>query len=90
MLRRSVEARSLTLASVCAVTTVTSPGRGPPGPSDTTQMLGLLRQPARTGWGAGCAGERATVVEVDLDTGKVEMVRHVAVDDAGTVINELI
>ncbi len=35
-------------------------------------------------------GTHISVVEVDLDTGRTEMVRHVAVDDAGTVINELI
>ena len=35
-------------------------------------------------------GTHISVVEVDLDTGRVEMQRHVAVDDAGTVVNELI
>ncbi|MFN3215623.1 MAG: xanthine dehydrogenase family protein molybdopterin-binding subunit [Acidimicrobiales bacterium] len=35
-------------------------------------------------------GTHISMVEVDLDTGKVDMIRHVAVDDAGTVINELI
>ena len=35
-------------------------------------------------------GTHISVVEVDLDTGHVEMVRHVAVDDAGTVVNELL
>ncbi|MEM7341923.1 MAG: xanthine dehydrogenase family protein molybdopterin-binding subunit [Actinomycetota bacterium] len=35
-------------------------------------------------------GTHISVVEVDLDTGQVEMLRHVAVDDAGTVVNELL
>ncbi len=35
-------------------------------------------------------GTHISVVEVDLDTGRVEMLRHVGIDDAGTVINELI
>ncbi len=35
-------------------------------------------------------GTHIAVVEVDLDTGAVELVRHVAVDDAGPVVNELI
>jgi carbon-monoxide dehydrogenase large subunit len=30
------------------------------------------------------------VVEVDTETGKVELLRHVAVDDAGTLINPLV
>jgi carbon-monoxide dehydrogenase large subunit len=35
-------------------------------------------------------GTHISVVEVDLETGRVTMQRHVAVDDAGTVINELL
>jgi aerobic carbon-monoxide dehydrogenase large subunit len=36
-------------------------------------------------FGAHCA-----VVEVDLDTGQVELLRHVAVDDCGTLLNPLL
>ena len=35
-------------------------------------------------------GCHLAVVEVDTDTGKVELLRHVAVDDAGTLINPLV
>jgi len=35
-------------------------------------------------------GIHLAVVEVDTETGKVELVRHVAVDDAGTLINPLV
>lgn len=35
-------------------------------------------------------GTHIAVVEVDLDTGRVRLVRHLAVDDAGPVVNELI
>ena len=35
-------------------------------------------------------GCHLAVVEVDVDTGKVELVRHVAVDDAGTLVNPLV
>ena len=35
-------------------------------------------------------GCHITAVEVDLDTGKVRVVRHVAVDDCGTVLNPLL
>ncbi|MET0908379.1 MAG: xanthine dehydrogenase family protein molybdopterin-binding subunit [Ilumatobacteraceae bacterium] len=35
-------------------------------------------------------GAHIAVVEVDSDTGKVRLVRHVAVDDCGTVLNPLL
>jgi len=35
-------------------------------------------------------GAHLAVVEVDTETGKVELQRHVAVDDAGTLINPLV
>ena len=35
-------------------------------------------------------GSHVAVVEVDRDTGEVELVRHVAVDDCGTIMNPLI
>ncbi len=35
-------------------------------------------------------GTHISVVEVDLDTGQTTLLRHVAVDDAGTVVNPLI
>ena len=35
-------------------------------------------------------GMHLAVVEVDTETGKVELKRHVAVDDAGTIVNPLV
>jgi len=35
-------------------------------------------------------GTHVSVVEVDVETGEVTVVRHVACDDAGTIINPLI
>ncbi len=35
-------------------------------------------------------GTHVSVVEVDLDTGQVELVRHISVDDAGRVLNPLL
>ncbi len=35
-------------------------------------------------------GAHVAVVEVDTETGEVELVRHVAVDDAGTLINPVV
>jgi carbon-monoxide dehydrogenase large subunit len=35
-------------------------------------------------------GAHLSVVEVDLDTGRVELLRHITVDDAGPVLNPVI
>jgi carbon-monoxide dehydrogenase large subunit len=35
-------------------------------------------------------GSHVSVVEVDLDTGRVEMLRHVAVDDCGNIVNPML
>ena len=35
-------------------------------------------------------GAHVSVVEVDVETGEVEMLRHVAVDDAGRILNPLL
>jgi carbon-monoxide dehydrogenase large subunit len=35
-------------------------------------------------------GSHVAVVEVDSETGRVELIRHIAVDDCGTIINPLI
>jgi carbon-monoxide dehydrogenase large subunit len=35
-------------------------------------------------------GAHLAVVEVDTETGEVELLRHVAVDDAGTIVNPLV
>jgi carbon-monoxide dehydrogenase large subunit len=35
-------------------------------------------------------GSHVSVVEIDSETGRVEMLRHVAVDDCGTIINPMI
>ena len=53
-----------------------------PGLEDTA-----VYDPPNFSWPAGC---HIAVVEIDTDTGAVELVRYVAVDDVGTVINPMI
>ena len=43
--------------------------------------------PPNFSWPAGC---HIAVVEIDTETGAVELVRYIAVDDVGTVINPMI
>src|SRR5262249_54934532 len=43
--------------------------------------------PANFSWPSGC---HVCVVEVDTETGAVELARYVAVDDVGTVVNPMI
>ena len=55
---------------------------------------------ARTGWWPSCStpgaaptfpfGTHVAVVEVDTETGKVRLIRHVTVDDAGTVVSPVL
>jgi carbon-monoxide dehydrogenase large subunit len=58
------------------------------GASNGDALVGIsqfVQMAASFPFGAHCA-----VVEVDLDTGHVELVRHVAVDDCGTLLNPLL
>jgi aerobic carbon-monoxide dehydrogenase large subunit len=64
--------------------------------SDTTRLPegmepGLFAEPGfvQDQFGTAPFGAHVAVVEVDADTGRVELVRLVAVDDCGTVINPL-
>ena len=60
--------------------------RGRIGPTATLVGISQFVQMAASfPFGAHCA-----VVEVDLDTGRVELLRHVAVDDCGTLLNPLL
>lgn len=57
----------------------------------TDETVGLAAQlDFEQGDGTFPFGTHISVVEVDLDTGHVTLVRHIAVDDAGPVVNPLI
>jgi carbon-monoxide dehydrogenase large subunit len=61
-------------------------------PADTESPFGALGADAYFDQGAATFpfGAHIAVVEVDVDTGGARLVRHVAVDDCGTVLNPLL
>lgn len=59
------------------------PSRLPPGMEAGLRAEGVYREPAST----FPFGAHVAVVEVDTETGDVRLVRHVAVDDCGRVLN---
>ena len=73
---------SVTDAALSAWTAHNLPDGTEPGLEDTA-----VYDPPNFSWPAGC---HIAVVEVDEETGAVELVRYVAVDDVGTVINPTI
>ncbi len=62
------------------------PANLPPGMEPGLAVATTIRQDDAT----YPFGSHVAVVEVDLATGDVRLVRHVAVDDAGTVVNRMI
>jgi carbon-monoxide dehydrogenase large subunit len=70
----------------------TAAAEAPEGVIDTAD--GTLGLAAQLDFDQGAAtfpfGAHIAVVEVDSDTGKVTLLRHVAVDDCGTVLNPLL
>lgn len=79
-----VPASSLSWAELA--TAVRDPERRPPGMEPAlAHALDFDQGEATYPFGAHIA-----VVEVDLETGRVELVRHVAVDDCGTVLNPML
>ena len=59
------------------------PARLPPGMEPGLRAEGVYREPGST----FPFGAHVAVVEVDTETGDVRLVRHVAVDDCGRVLN---
>jgi carbon-monoxide dehydrogenase large subunit len=73
---------SVTDAALSAWTAHNLPDGTEPGLEDTA-----VYDPPNFSWPAGC---HIAVVEIDEETGAVELQRYVAVDDVGTVINPTI
>jgi carbon-monoxide dehydrogenase large subunit len=73
---------TVTEAALAAWTAHNLPDGLEPGLEDTA-----VYDPPNFSWPAGC---HIAVVEIDTETGAVDLTRYVAVDDVGTVINPMI
>jgi carbon-monoxide dehydrogenase large subunit len=78
---RGAPDRSLSLAALAEAAEGTD--RLPPGMGAELRAEGVYREPGST----FPFGAHVAVVEVDTETGEVRLVRHVAVDDCGRVLN---
>jgi carbon-monoxide dehydrogenase large subunit len=76
--------RGVTWAELAAIAADT--GRLPGGSDPGLASRGVYREPGST----FPFGTHVAVVEVDLDTGKVDLVRIVAVDDCGRILNPVL
>ena len=84
---RGAPGRSVGLGDVAAIATAPRPGYALPGAMDPgLEASGYVHVPQST----YSNGAHAAVVEVDADTGTVRILRYVAVDDCGTMINPLV
>ena len=77
---RGAPDRAVTLAELAVAA---SDGSTPPGMEPGLRAEGVYREPGST----FPFGAHVAVVEVDTETGEVRLVRHVAVDDCGRVLN---
>ncbi len=78
---RGAPERAIALAELAVV--AADPSRLPPGMEPGLRAEGVYREPGST----FPFGAHVAVVEVDTETGEVRLVRHVAVDDCGRVLN---
>jgi carbon-monoxide dehydrogenase large subunit len=84
---RGAPGRGLSLAAVAAIASAPRPGYALPGGMDPgLEASGFVRVLQST----YSSGAHAAVVEVDRETGAVRIVRYVAVDDCGVMINPMI
>ena len=84
---RGAPGRALTLGDVAAIATAPRPGYALPGAMDPgLEASGYVHVPQST----YSNGAHAAIVEVEPDTGTVRLLRYVAVDDCGTMINPLV
>jgi len=84
---RGAPSRGLALGDVAAIATAPRPGYALPGAMDPgLEASGYVHVPQST----YSNGAHAAVVEVEPETGTVRILRYVAVDDCGTMINPLV
>jgi carbon-monoxide dehydrogenase large subunit len=84
---RGAPSRGLGLGDVAAIATAPRPGYALPGAMDPgLEASGYVHVMQST----YSNGAHAAVVEVDAETGAVRVLRYVAVDDCGTMINPLV
>ena len=81
---RGAPGRGLTLGEVAAVASTPRPGFAMPAGSDPGLEATAYVPVSQSTYSSGA---HAAVVEVDPETGLVEVLRYVAVDDCGTMIN---
>jgi carbon-monoxide dehydrogenase large subunit len=84
---RGTPGRSLTLGDVASIATAPRPGYALPGAMDpgldSTGYVHVLQS-------TYSSGAHAAIVEVDPETGTVRLLKYVAVDDCGTMINPMV
>jgi aerobic carbon-monoxide dehydrogenase large subunit len=84
---RGTPGRSLTLGDVATIATAPRPGYALPGAMDpgleSTGYVHVLQS-------TYSSGAHAAIVEVDPETGTVRLLKYVAVDDCGTMINPMV
>jgi aerobic carbon-monoxide dehydrogenase large subunit len=84
---RGVPGRELTLAEIATLASTPRPGYAMPSGIDPgLEAAAYVSVPQST----YSSGAHAAVVEVDPETGTVKILRYVAIDDCGTVINPMI
>jgi aerobic carbon-monoxide dehydrogenase large subunit len=84
---RGTPGRSLTLGDVAAIATAPRPGYALPGAMDPgLEASGYVHVLQST----YSSGAHAAIVEVDPETGTVRLLKYVAVDDCGTMINPMV
>ena len=84
---RGAPGRGLALGDVAAIATAPRPGYAVPGGMDPgLEASGYVHVLQST----YSSGAHAAVVEVDAETGAVRLLRYVAVDDCGTMINPMV
>jgi carbon-monoxide dehydrogenase large subunit len=84
---RGAPGRGLTLAEVATLLSAPRPGFALPSGVDPGLEAAAYVPVSQSTYSSGA---HAAVVEVDPDTGAVRILRYVAVDDCGTVINPMI